>query len=74
MFHIKLLINFLSLSIAGQIDYHAFGKFIGPAGPVLKPSESLGLLQADPFGLLRVHPAWLPRFRVDSSSMSGQQP
>ena len=24
MFHLKLLINFLSLSIAGQIDWHAF--------------------------------------------------
>ena len=25
MFHLKLLINFLSLSIVGQIDWHAFG-------------------------------------------------
>ena len=26
MFHLKLLINFLSLSIAGQIDWHALGR------------------------------------------------
>jgi len=55
MFHLKLLINFLSLSIAGQIDWHAFGKFIGSTGPALKPSGSPALLhQADPFDLLCV--------------------
>ena len=26
MFHLKLLINFLSLSIAGQIDWYALGR------------------------------------------------
>ena len=55
MFHLKLLINFLSLSIAGQIDWHALGKFAGSTGPALKPSGSLALLhQADPSGLLHV--------------------
>ena len=55
MFHLKLLINFLSLSIAGQIDWHAFGKFIGSTGTALKPSGSPALLhQADPSCLLRV--------------------
>ena len=29
MFHLKLLINFLSLSIAGQIAWHAFGNSQG---------------------------------------------
>ena len=55
MFHLKLLINFLSLSIAGQIEWHAFRKFVGLAGPALKPSGSLGLLhQADLLRLLCV--------------------
>ena len=55
MFHFKLLINFLSLSIAGQIDWHVLAKFTGSTGPALKPSGSLALLhQADPFDLLRV--------------------
>ena len=55
MFHLKLLINFLSLSIVGQIDWHTLEKFARSNGPVLKPSGSLALhYQADPFGLLRV--------------------
>ena len=40
MFYLKLLINFLSLLIAGQIDWHALGKFIGSTGPALKPGIS----------------------------------
>ena len=38
MFHLKLLI-ILSLSIAGQIDWHAVG-FLESTNPVLKPSRS----------------------------------
>ena len=54
MFHLKLLINFLSLLIAGQIDWHAFREeFAGWTSPTLKPSGSPALLrQADPSGLL----------------------
>ena len=53
MFHLKLLIKFLSFSIIGQIDWHALKKFIGSTGPALKPSGSPALLhQADPSGLL----------------------
>ena len=54
MFHLKLLINFLSLSIAGQIDWHALRKFIGSTSPALKPSGSSGSSQVDPSGMLRV--------------------
>ena len=55
MFHLKLLINFLSLSIVGQIDWHALGKFIGSTSTVLKLSGSPALLhQVDPSDLLRV--------------------
>ena len=60
MFHPKLLINFLSLSITGHIDWHVLRKFVGSTGPALKPGRSL-----DHSGLLRVHQARLTCFRTD---------
>ena len=40
MFHLKLLINFLSLTIAGQINWHVV-EFSELAGSMLKPNRSL---------------------------------
>ena len=68
MFNLKLLINFLSLSIAGQIDWRALGKFTGSTGPALKPSKSPALLhQADPFGLLHID-IFVPTSTKESTS------
>ena len=63
MFYLKLLIRFLSLSIAGQIDWHVIG-FLESAGSVLKPSRSLVSFHSD-------HPACcvlniLPYFCVNT--------